>query len=33
MVLKLNSALKQSEDGFFAYHAPREEGLSALTSA
>ncbi|MFT6344886.1 MAG: DNA-binding response OmpR family regulator/anti-sigma regulatory factor (Ser/Thr protein kinase) [Paraglaciecola sp.] len=32
-VLELDSALKQSEDGFFAYYALREEKLSVLTSA
>jgi hypothetical protein len=31
--LELDSALKQSDDGFFAYFTLREEKLSALTTA
>ena len=32
-VLELDSALKQSEDGFLTYYGLREEKLSALTHA
>jgi anti-sigma regulatory factor (Ser/Thr protein kinase) len=32
-LLELDSALKQSEDGFFAYFSLREEKLAALNSA